>query len=547
MHHMPMQPDSITELSKKNTDIRRYAYVVLIISLLASAWGIMTYKLYVLDYPLAGLIPSTSYQVNVNMEATGHGDDISVQTYLPRSDSRQYISEEGNSSGLFNIGIESDALNRRAHWNAENIQGRQNIRYSYSVEAKHIRYAVPAEMAIPHSYPEDIQPYLLETPGIQVNDPLIAETLQQLFPSGPLSILNVVTTIHRHLQDNFANKNFSGFTDAITALKLGEASCNGKSRLFAALVRKLGIPARLVGGLIMQSGSKRTSHQWLEVYIAGHWVPFDTINDHFADIPANFLTLYYGDLVLFKRTSNVNFDYSFNMIKRLVPQREALESLDQSGFNIFNLYSIFEQVGIPQDLLKIILMIPLGALVVVIFRNVVGIQTFGTFLPALIAAAARETGLMWGLVGFVLIIIISSLVRKMLDWMQLLHSPKMAIMLSTVVIVMMSMTVISVHFNLFELAHVTLFPIAILAITAERFAIIESEQGSIKAYKITLTTLIVISACYVVMGSQFLQSMILAFPELLLVVIALNLWLGKWIGMRVTEFFRFRKLIFRKN
>jgi hypothetical protein len=46
------------------------------------------------------------------------------------------------------------------------------------------------------------------------------------------------------------------------------------------------------------------------------------------------------------------------------------------------------------------------------------------------------------------------------------------------------------------------------------------------------------------MDSLFLQSMILAFPELLFVIVALNLWLGKWVGMRVSEFIRFRKLIF---
>jgi hypothetical protein len=83
-----------------------------------------------------------------------------------------------------------------------------------------------------------------------------------------------------------------------------------------------------------------------------------------------------------------------------------------------------------------------------------------------------------------------------------------------------------------------------LAITAERFALIEVEQGLRKAGFITFNTLVVISAAYFVMDSLFLQSMILAFPELLLVVIALNLWLGKWIGMRVSEIYRFRKLIF---
>lgn len=37
-------------------------------------------------------------------------------------------------------------------------------------------------------------------------------------------------------------------------------------------------------------------------------------------------------------------------------------------------------------------MLPLGALVVVLFRNVIGVPTFGTFLPALIAAAAGGRG-----------------------------------------------------------------------------------------------------------------------------------------------------------
>jgi len=143
-----------------------------------------------------------------------------------------------------------------------------------------------------------------------------------------------------------------------------------------------------------------------------------------------------------------------------------------------------------------------------------------------------------------IIILLASLVRRVLDWVQLLHSPKMAIMLTTVVGVMLVTTVTSVNMGLFELAHVTLFPIAILAITAERFALIETEQGTLKALRITFSTMVVIAACYVVMDSLFLQSMTLAFPEVLLLVIALNLWFGKWIGMRVTEFFRFRRLIF---
>lgn len=525
---------------------RKIVYTLLLLGSLLIPAGLMLYKLYVLDYPLFGLIPEVSYQVDISMQVDGHGDEIQMRTYLPRSSSRQSIMDEQSSSGVFSLELQSDALNRTAIWKADTVQGNQTVRYSYSVLGRHLRYELPPTLSIPKLYPANLQVYLKSEPGIPVEDPLIALELAKILPPNP-GIAQALYAIHRHLQDKFANRNFSGFTDALTALKLGEASCNGKGRLFVAMARKLNLPARLVGGLVLNPGSKRTSHQWVEVYVNGHWVPFDTINDHFAEIPANFVSLYYGDLGLFKHTSNINFQYHFKILKRLIPQADVQHDLSKSAFNILNIYSVFERVGISQNLLKILLMIPIGAFVVVIFRNVIGLETFGTFLPALIAAASRETGLLWGIVGFVLIILISSLVRRVLDSVQLLHSPKMAIMLTTVVMVMLVMTVLGVQFGLFELAHITLFPIAILAITAERFAIIETEQGWSKALQITLSTLVVICAAYFVMDSLFLQSMVLAFPELLLVAVALNLWLGKWVGMRLSEFYRFRRLIFQTS
>lgn len=527
--------------------IKRYAYRLVVGLLFITPLGIMAYKLFVLDYPLSALTPSINFQVDVGMDVDGHGNNITLATYLPTSNQRQFIFEEKSAPGAFAVVLHSENQNRLAAWNADTVIGHNTVRYTYLVQAKGVQYLLPENMPIPESYPHQMDDYLKDEEGLHMDDPLIKAKVKDLFPGEIPDVKSALLKIHRFLQDELKNKNFSGYTDALTALKLGEASCNGKGRLFLALARQLNIPARLVGGIILNPGIKRVSHQWTEAYVNGHWVPFDAINDHFAKIPANFLTLYYGDKVLYRFTSDVNFQYFFKIKKVLKPKIEALEILRKSPFNIVNLYGIFQQVGISQSLLKIILMIPIGALVTVIWRNIIGVETFGTFLPALIAAAFRETGFIWGAVGFVLIIVISYIVRKSLEWVRLLHSPKMGIMLTTVVIVMMTTTVIGVRLNLFELAHITLFPIAILAITAERFAIIEMEQGAMKAIKMLGVTLMVVAACFVTMESLFLQSLMLAFPELLFVVIALNLWIGKWIGVRVIEYIRFRSLVFSGN
>lgn len=526
---------------------RAATYWGLIALLVVLPLGLMGFKLYVLDYPLKGLIPMQSHQVELVMQVDGHGDAIRMQTFLPRSDARQTVLQEQHAPGPFVQNQVTEGLNRIASWEAEGVQGRQEVRYTVLVQAKPVRYQLPAGVPIPRHYPDQLAPYLQAEEGIQVDDPLIAARLEQILPpAAERTLAESLTAIHRHLQDKLANRNFSGYTDALTALKLGEASCNGKGRLFVALARRLNIPARLVGGFIMEGGSKRTSHQWVEAYVNGHWVPFDTINDHLAELPGNYLTLYYGDEVLFKHSSNVNFQYRFTTTSKLVPRYEAQQVLGNSIFNLINFYAMFERVGISQDLLKVLLMIPLGAFVTVVFRNVVGIETFGTFLPALIAAAARESGLLWGLIGFLLIIAVTAVIRKGLDWLQLLHSPKMAVILAVVVVVMMVMTVGGVYFGLFHLAQMTLFPIAILAITAERFAIITEEQGIAKAMQLMATTAVVIAACYAVMSSLFMQSLFLAFPELLLVMMALNMWLGRWVGMRLMEYYRFRHLLRRE-
>jgi len=525
---------------------RKTMYLLTFFVFMVVPLALVTYKLTVLNYKMSDLIPATSYHIEINMTVDGHGDDIEIKTYLPKSDTRQKITEETHVSSNFEFDVRSDSLNRLATWRAVAVNGKQTIRYSFAVQAQAVRFQIPDDLRVPKSYPENLNIYLQSEEGVPVDDPLINEAIDKVLPSRDLPILDMLTRIHRYLQDELKNKNFSGYTDALTAYKLGEASCNGKGRLFVAMARNLNMPARSVSGLIMQSGDKRVSHQWVEVYINGYWVPFDTINDHFAELPANFLTLYYGDKVLFHHSSNVNFKYMFSMSKKLVAKASLRENLDDSILNIANVYQAFEDVGVSQNLLKIILMIPIGALVTVIFRNVIGLETFGTFLPALIASAARDTGLLWGSVGFVMVIVLTALIRRSMDWLQLLHSPKMAILLTVVVMIILGATVVSTNLGLNQLAHLSLFPIAILAITAERFSIFEAEHGLLKAFKVTAATLVVVAAAYTVMESQFLQSMFLAFPELLFVLIALNLWLGRWIGMRVTEFFRFRKLIWKE-
>ena len=87
---------------------------------------------------------------------------------------------------------------------------------------------------------------------------------------------------------------------------------------------------------------------------------------------------------------------------------------------------------------------------------------------------------------------------------------------------------------------VTLFPVVVVAITAERFAREIEEVGWTDAMAKAVQTLVVVILAFFAMQSTTAEAMLLAFPELFLWIVAAMLALGRWTGIRVLEFARFR-------
>ncbi len=531
-------PNDDSEAGPPNGQGRgRHTTWVLLAVLVLIPLTLMLYKVVALDHSFADLLPRVRYDVTYRLNLDGHDSPVRVRTFVPRSDAHQVVNEEENESPGLRYGSRIDGTNRQAVWSGTHIPDGTAISHRFSVMTRQMVHAIDGALPVPAVYPQSAVPYLRAEDAIQANHPEIVAKVEELgADSGP--VLHRVTAIYESTLA-LPTRPFKGTTDALTTLRLGEASCNGKSRLFVALARAADVPARLVGGLVMTPGSKRTSHQWVEVYVAGNWVPFDPTTGQFATLPSNFLVLYRGDESLFKHTADINFDYVFDVATEPVPSPTVLLALGP-----FNLWSLFERLGLSFALLRTLLMLPVGALVVVFFRNVVGLPTFGTFLPALIAAAASATGAVWGIVGMLIVVFTVVAVRWLVQWLRLLHSPTLAILLAVVTTTLLGTTLIAERFGLIELAHISLFPIAVLAITAERLSMAVTERGELAAFRELAGTIVVILACYLVMGSLALQLLVLSFPEVLLFVIAADVYLGRWVGIRMLEYLRFRGLIF---
>lgn len=199
--------------------------------------------------------------------------------------------------------------------------------------------------------------------------------------------------------------------------------------------------------------------------------------------------------------------------------------------------------GISIEMLQVLLLIPPAFLLTLFVRHVVGIETLGAFLPVLLAAAAIQIGLGLAIAGLVLVTLVAGLARFGLEALGLLRLPKMGALLTIVVVVLVSVAALGSHWGVIAAANLTLFPIVILTFTVERLAQTFDDEGLKPALKLLAGTCFVICLSYLVLANGLAASILLAFPEVLAVVFAAQVMLGRYTGIRVTEVLRFRRLI----
>ena len=202
---------------------------------------------------------------------------------------------------------------------------------------------------------------------------------------------------------------------------------------------------------------------------------------------------------------------------------------------------------VPLPALSLILVLPVIAAIIVVARTLVGVETFGTFSPVIVSLAFVTTGLRWGTAIFAVIVGVGALVRALLQRVRLQLVARLAILIAVVAAVMAGLTVIGASFGVGALMNVSIFPMVIMSNVIENFSTSQAEFGTREAVRLTINTLGLAALCYLAVDLTGMQSLLLAFPELLVLAIAVDIGLGKWRGLRLLEYLRFFDLTRRSE
>jgi hypothetical protein len=330
--------------------------------------------------------------------------------------------------------------------------------------------------------------------------------------------------------------------NALDCLKNGSGDSGGKSRLLVALCRNRGIPARLVTGLTLKRGREQSAHLWAEAWVHNHWLPACPSYHVLGRVPASYVVFNYGDFPLVRGRNVRDLKYAFLVEHPLSSEGEP--GTDASPLRrLLTRLSLYALPPAEQRLVEFLLLLPIAALIVCIYRNVIGLGSFGTFAPALVGLAFRDLGRLPGIVVFVSIVLIGWVLRRVLEHYHLLQVPRVAFLLTLVVIVLIAAIVAANYQDLPATKYISLFPMVILTGMIERFWTLEVEDSTASSFRTLLQTLIIAASISLVLSLHAVVRHMFRFPETLGFILAAQLLIGRYTGYRFSELFRFRDFV----
>jgi hypothetical protein len=315
-----------------------------------------------------------------------------------------------------------------------------------------------------------------------------------------------------------------------------------KLEILYRLLRYRKISVRKIHGLYLESERRNIAlTPMLDVYDGKKWQLYD-LNKGKVTRDKNFFIWQQGSAPLIEVTGAKNSNISFSLNERQVPVQYLLDKKELVKKAAILDFSLFTLPISEQNAYRHILLVPFGALVVVLLRVLIGIRTSGTFMPILIALAFMETTLVAGLIMFILIIGMGLIIRSYLSNLNLLLVARISAVMIVVIVIMSFMSILSFKLGIMEVLTVTFFPMIILAWTIERMSILWEEQGAREVFIQGSGSLIVAVFAYFVMSDPFVSHIAFNFPELLFVVLAVIILLGRYSGYRLSELIRFRSM-----
>lgn len=509
--------------------------------------GILFYKSEVLNL---SLIPQMVDDVwDFHLSARPKGSPLSFSFPVPRSGPGQKITDEKLRTKGVEVFVDTVSDSSVATWSSKEPITRR-MTYTARVDLNHVSYKnIPKDYTV--TYPKGLRKFL-KVPELLPEDVESIATLENAILEGTEDKTSVVRKIYYYIEEEIQRN--TAVKTIHETLNSGKGSPLIKAKLFNIMARRKGVPARIVV-MIRMPELKEPQESKIrftfanEVFLSNRWIPIDTNRGFFGERPDNYMVIFRNYEEVERLLSKKNVSYSIHAERAKINKynREEFKKEVVQSDSIFSKLSLYRLPLPLQTMFTTILLIPIGTLVLSLARNIIGVPTFGIFTPILLALFFKETSFGFGLLFFAIVVLVGIGERYILDKFYLLAVPRLSIILTLIILLMISYAFFSVDLTSISQKHLAFFPIVIVTTIIERLSIQLAEEGVFKTLKTLLGTLVISVLVYSLYFISSLEMFIFTNPELLITIIGLLILVGKYKGYRISEFLRFRDLVRQKK
>lgn len=511
--------------------------------LFAFGLGCFGFKVYGLGLPVLPADSEGVWRIELHVDARGQGERGSIRAAIPSNDAIQRVEDEYRLADRLDFAVRESGEARTALWSGR-FDGVHQLTAAYRMQIFPLpedadvsldvdaERAVPSEIAVLYGRPE---------PDLPSRSAAIGDLLDALRMPPAEDVMGRVRTIFAFVADEVATEPTES-SDALLTLSVREGNEHGKARLLVTALRAAGYPARVIRGLRLSERSHPTESTWCEAWVGGRWISLSPSRGFFGDRPSDLIVLSRGTAPTVEGTGVTALSYRYHALReRLKP--EDLSMLMMPATPWLAAISLYRLPLETQSALRSLLLLPVGALVLALLRNVIGLPAFGTFLPVLVAFSFRDIDLTVGLVLVASVLSVGALGRLALDRLRLLLVPRLCIILCLVVLAVTVFAVLGREFESRDLFGGVVFPVVILSMLIERFSVTAAEEGMGEALTRLAWTTAVAVLVYPVLESSSVEHVLFGFPELVVAIMGLLVLIGGYTGFRMFELVRFRALV----
>ncbi|MAI80645.1 MAG: hypothetical protein CL917_17020 [Deltaproteobacteria bacterium] len=501
----------------------RFQLVTAVVILTVVGLGLTLYKHFSLGFPLlpGKVTQAWTAEARISFEATS--EDVELSFAVPESSSTLQVLEQFSASSAYTLGYQDKGGSHpRAIWKGSGKTGRQVIYYQ----------VVAFEGEGGDKRPDTKAPSGPTAPDLE---PAYKVAAKDLIAQVKAKTTDPASFTAQLIQDLAAPK-----PSESARILLGISSdANSRARIAVDLVNLSGVPARIARGILLEDGRRREKlSDLVEVWTGDQWQDFQP-DTGVLGLPDRFLLWQRGGESLLDLIGGHGSRVTFSTLSEIRGTRGLVVLKGEEEKAALVNFSIYTLPINQQNIFKLLLLVPIGTLVVVLMRSVVGIRTSGTFMPILIALAFKQTELISGLVMFIVVVAIGLMIRAYLSRLNLLLVPRISAVVIVVIILFAGVSIASFKLGIEAGLTVTFFPMIIMAWTIERMSVLWEEDGAREALIQGAGSLGVAVLVYLAMSIEIVEYLTFSFPELLLVVLAVTLMLGHYTGYRLTELRRF--------